>query len=217
VPDPAEYENAAVAGKTAELDVQVKDIRTKELPPLDDDFARDHGRCDSLAALRQRIRVDLEQQATSRADETVREELLAQALKRHSFEVPPSLVERRVEAMVAGLGVRLAEGAQQEHAVAELRKQLESAAERQVRGELFLDAVAQRDGLEVSDADVDAAVQNAAAREGQPVERVRGLYANPDARAALRAKLVRERALAALVACARVMPQSAAESVAHEK
>src|SRR5438034_1259463 len=45
VPYPADYPNAGLAGKTAEFEVEIKELRVKELPALDDDFARDHGKC----------------------------------------------------------------------------------------------------------------------------------------------------------------------------
>src|SRR5439155_1443304 len=54
VPYPADYPNAGLAGKTAEFEVEIKELRVKELPALDDDFARDHGKCDSLAEPRAR-------------------------------------------------------------------------------------------------------------------------------------------------------------------
>src|SRR5881296_3240239 len=211
VPYPADHPNTGLAGKTAEFEVEVK-----ELPPLDDDFARDHGKCESLAALRARVRADLEQEAATRADAAVREALIDQLLARHTFDVPSTLVERRTEALLQTLDLRLLEGAEREQALARLREQLRPRAERQVRTELLLDALAARDGIAVNDDELHAEVDGIAARERQVVERVRAFYERPEARAALRAKLVRDRALAGVLAAARVMPSSPAESVAHE-
>ncbi len=217
VPYPADYPNAGLAGKTAAFEVEIKELRVKELPPLDDDFARDHGKCDSLAELRARVRADLEREAVARADAAVREGLVDQVLARHAFEVPATLVERRIEALLQSFDLRLPEGGEREAALARLREQLRPRAERQVRSELLLDALAARDAIVVTDDELDAEVEAIAARERQVVERVRAFYERPEARAALRAKLVRDRALARLVATARVMPSAPAESVAHEK
>ena len=217
VPYPADYPNAGLAGKAADFEVEIKELRVKELPALDDDFARDHGKCDSLAALRARVRADLEQEAVARADAAVREALVDQLLARHPFDVPSTLVERRTEALVVSLEVRLPEGAEREQALARLREQLRPRAERQVRAELLLDAIAARDGVVVSDEELQAEIDAIAPREGQAVERVRAFYERAEARAALRAKVVRDRVLAGLLAAARVMPSLAAESVAHEK
>jgi trigger factor len=224
VPYPADHPNSGLAGKTAELDVAVRELRAKDLPALDDDFARDHGRCDSLEALRARVRADLEQDARTRAADAVREQIVEQLLARHAFDVPSTLVDRRGQALLASLEVRLPAGAEREQALTRLREQLRPAAERQVRAELLLDAVAAREAIEVGDDDVGAEIDAIAAREGQVRERVRALYERPEARAALRAKLVRDRALERLARVATVatssaspMPPVAAESVAHEK
>jgi trigger factor len=226
VPYPADHPNAGLAGKTADLEVEVKDLREKELAPLDDDFARDHGRCDSLEALRARVRADLEHEARMRAAGAVREQIVEQLIASHSFEVPSTLVERRTEALLATFEVRLPEGAERDETLARLREQVRPAAERQVRGEILLDAVAERERIEVGDDDVRAEIDAIAAREGQVRERVRALYDRPEARAALRAKLVRDHAVDRLTgstpatsttSAASPMPPSAAESVAHEK
>src|SRR5262249_60841811 len=60
VPYPADYESPRLAGKTAGFEVEIADLRGEEMPALDDDFARDHGRCDTLAGLGTRVRTDLE-------------------------------------------------------------------------------------------------------------------------------------------------------------
>jgi trigger factor len=217
VPYPADYANAGLAGKTADFEVEIKDLRTKELPPLDDDFARDHGRCDSLAELRARVRSDLEREAASRADDAVRDAIVEQLLARHAFEVPGAMVERRAEALATSLDLRLPEGAERERALAEVRTQLTPRAERQVRAELLLDAIAERDDVAVSDEQLTEEIEALAMRERRVVEQVRAFYNRPEARAALRAKLVRDRVLATLVEGARVMPASTSQSVAHEK
>ena len=217
VPYPADYPNAGLAGKTVDFEVEIRELREKELPALDDDFARDHGKCDSLAELRARVRTDLEREAVARAEVAVREALLDQVLSRHAFEVPATLVERRIEALLQSLDLRLPEGAEREAALTRLREQLGPRAERQVRAELLLDAFAARDAIVVSDDELAVEIDAIAARERQAVERVRAVYERAEARAALRAKVVRDRALAKLLATARVMPSSPAESVAHEK
>ena len=217
VPYPADYPNAGLAGKEAEFEVEIKELRTKELPPLDDDFARDHGKCDSLAELRARVRSELEHEAEVRADDTVRDAVLEQLIARHPFDVPSTLVERRTEALVASLDLRLPAGTDRESALGRLREQLQPRAERQIRAELLLDAFAEREGFEVTTEEIDSEIEAIAVRERQVPERVRAVYERPETRAALRAKLVRDRALARLLAAARVMPPSAAESVAHEK
>ncbi|MGH7894474.1 MAG: trigger factor, partial [Candidatus Binatia bacterium] len=110
VPYPPEYANASLAGKAVTFEVQVNELHSKELPALDDEFARDHGHGETLDDLRTRVRADLEQQAAGHADARVREAVLGALLARHEFDVPPSLVVRRGDTILASLGVRLPDG-----------------------------------------------------------------------------------------------------------
>ena len=216
VPYPAEHPNRELGGRTVEFDVEIRDLRAKEVPPLDDDFARDHGRCESLDELRGRIRADLERQAAARADEVVREGVIDQVLARHNFEVPSSMVDRRTHAIISTLDVRLPPGADQEKALAEVTAQVRPRADRQVRSEMILDEMARRDGVDVSDSEVAAEIDALAASQKDAAARVRGLYGQAEARAALRAQMRRERVLRRLVAEARVVPETVEVSVAHE-
>jgi len=186
--------------------VQVNELHTKELPSLDDEFARDHGHGDTLAELRARVRSDLERQAAAHADAQVREAVLGTLLERHAFEVPASLVVRRSDTILASLGVRLPEGSAAEQTLARLREQVRPQAEREVRADLLLDALATREAIEITDADVDAEIVGMAARERQAPERLRAFYDRAEAREALRARMRRVRALEHVVSLARIDP-----------
>jgi trigger factor len=216
VPYPEDYANPSLAGKSVDFEVEIVDLRAKELPPLDDEFARDHGRSETLDALRARVRADLQRQADERADGVVRETILDQLIARHPFEVPVSLVDRRAEALLASLDIRLPEGTEQEPALARLREQLKPRAEREVRADLLLDAVAEREGLTPDDDAVTKEIESFAASEAQSPERVRALYERPEARSALKVRLGRRRALERLVSAARIVPESTSGEVAVE-
>jgi trigger factor len=206
VPYPADYANASLAGKTVRFEVKVNELHAKELPALDDEFARDHGFGDTLADLRSRVRADLEQQADAHADAQVREGVLRVLLERHGFEVPASLIVRRSDMILASLGVRLPEGPEAEQTLVRLREQVRPQAEREVRADLLLDALAAQQAVEVTDADVDREIVAMAARERQAPERMRAFYERDDARDALRARLRRVRALEHVVSLARIEP-----------
>jgi len=213
---PSDHANPQLAGKTATFDVELLDIRAKELPPLDDDFARDHGRCDTLAELRQRVRDDLERHALQRAEESIREQLLAQLAARCPFEVPQSLVQRRVETLLSMSEVQIPAGADRTEFLGRLAAQLAPRAEREVRIELLLDAVAAHEGIEPSEEEVRAEIDEIAARESQAPARVRSLYERPELRHVLRAQLARRQAMERLVARARIVPATGDAEVARE-
>lgn len=215
VPYPEDYGNASLAGKTAAFEVEIRDLRQKKLPDLDDDFARDHGRAESLADLRGKIRVDLEHRAGHEADNAVRQGVVEQVIDRHVFEVPASMVARRTEYLLSSLDLRLPEGSEGQTLAERLREQLRGRAEREVRAELVLEAIASRDGIAVEDHEVTAEIDEMAQREQQAPERLRAFYDRPEARAALQARMVRERVIENLVASARIVPQESSNEVAR--
>jgi trigger factor len=216
VPYPEGYQNSSLAGRSVHFEVEIIDLRAKELPTLDDEFARDHGRSGTLDELRGRIRADLERQATERADGAVRDAIVEQLIARHPIDAPASLVDRRCDAMLATLEVRLPPGTEEEQALAGLREQLRPRAERDVRADLLLDAIAERDGLTPGEDEVSAEIAALAERERQSPERVRALYERPEARSALRVRLGRQRALEGLVSAARIVPAEGLREVAVE-
>jgi trigger factor len=215
VPYPANYGNAALAGKTVRFDVEIVDLKRKELPPLDDDFARDHGRSDSLDALKARVRSELESQASARADAAVQDGLLDQLIARYAFDVPPSLVDRRCDAMLSAFDVRIPEGPDGAQLLERLRADVRPRAERDVRVDLLLDAIAAARGVTIDDTAVDAEIDTLAKRQQQAPERIRAFYERPEARHALRNRLGRERTLALVLGEAKVTPKAIAKDVAR--
>jgi len=215
VPYPADYGNAALAGKTVRFDVEIVDLKRKELPPLDDDFARDHGRAESLAELRARVRTDLEAQAFARADAAVQDAVLEQLIARHGFDVPPSLVDRRCDALLSAFDVRIPDGPDGAQLLDRLRTDVRPRAERDVRVDLLLDAIAAVRGVTIDDTALDTEIDTLARRQQQAPERIRTFYERPEARHALRNRLGRERTLALVLSEAKVTPQPVRKDVAR--
>lgn len=208
---PDDYGNASLAGKTVTFDVEVVDLRAKELPPLDDEFAKDHGRAESLADLRAKVRADLEAQAAARADAAVHDALLDQLVARHPFDVPPSLVDRRCDALLAAFDVRIPSGPEGEQLLERLRAEVRPRAEREVRADLLLDAIAAARGVTIDDTAIEVEIDTLAHRQQQAPERIRAFYERPEARAALRNRMARERTLALVLGEARVVAQRSAQ------
>ena len=92
---PVEGGPVGLAGKTVTFRVTVREIGTKELPLLDDEVAKDHGECGTLAELQEKVRADLQAVAERRTEARLREDLLAQLVTRNPIAVPESLVERQ--------------------------------------------------------------------------------------------------------------------------
>jgi trigger factor len=196
----AEYETKDLAGKTVEWRANVKEIYKKELPALDDDFAKDQGDIQSLAELRDRVRTDLLAHAKSEADSRARAGLLDLVLDRNKIEVPESLVTREQRAMEAELGSTLRQAGMPEEQVSErlqsAAEDLKTRAQKRAASSLVLDAIAEQEKVEVNDdelAERIGAIMRQAGTKSR--ERFSEFYAQEQNREGLRQTMRRERAM----------------------
>lgn len=154
---PEDFPDEAQRGKNKPVRVVLQEVKRKALPALDDAFAREVGDFDSLDALKATVRKDLEEHAKRDADAGVRQQLIERIAEANPFEVPPSWVNQMIQAYVEVYQVREDE---RDQFVAEFRP----VAERQVRRDLIVDTLAEREQLAATEADVDGRVAEVAAK-----------------------------------------------------
>ncbi|MCK6555701.1 trigger factor [Candidatus Binatia bacterium] len=216
---PAEHGAPEVAGRTADFVVRVRAVFRKEVPVLDDEFAKDHGECGSVTELRERVRRQLEADAERAADEALRRGAMAQLAEREDVPLPEALVRRRTSDLVDEIWREWAQRRihpQNERAARErLGQELAPRARQEVKLSLLLDAIARQEGIAVSDEAVEAHVAELAARAGREGERVRAIYSEAEARRALRTRLLHAGAIDALVGRAQVRTVERRNSVAE--
>jgi trigger factor len=178
---PADYGAKELAGRTAEFAVTVNEVKRKELPEVDDDFASDAAGFDSLAELREDIAAKLGESDAARIEAEFREAVLDAVVQASEVDVPEALVEARAaelwERMLHTLGhqgitkdayLRIA-GKSEEEILAEARPDAEQA----LRREAVIAAVIEAESIEPSDGDVLDALQASAARERTTPEKLR--------------------------------------------
>ncbi len=178
---PDDYGSEELSGREAEFAVTVNEVKRKELPALDDDFASDAAGFDTLEELRDDIRGKLREADENRVEADFREAVLDAVVDKATVEVPDALVEARAremwERMIHSLGhqgitrenyLRIA-GKSEEEILAEA---LPDAA-KAIRREAVIAAVIEAEGIEPSDGDVLDALQASAAREGTTPEKLR--------------------------------------------
>jgi len=200
---PEEYGKPELAGREAVFQVHVASVRRRELPELDDEFAKDLGEFDDLDALRQKVRDDLRAARERAADQELRRSVLDALSERTSFSVPPGLVERRLQARLASAHRQLEGNVPEDALHAQLdawREQWRPRAEQEVREELLLEAVVEARGVQVDDAEVDERVEALAAEQGVDAARLRRVWQERGALDALREQIREEKALALLCA-----------------
>ncbi len=194
---PSDYEVEDLAGARMEYAVQVKALRRRVLPDVDDDFAKDLGEFATLDELRARIRQDLEDDGQRERRRRARQQLLEQLAGRVTGEVPEGMVAREVDRRVEEFARRLMEqGVDPRQAAVdweEFRTQQQEPAVATVRSVLVLDAIATREGLEVSDDELAADIQGYATRMGKSLDEVRHDLARHDQLEQIRTGLLREK------------------------
>jgi trigger factor len=201
---PPDYRIEMLRGKTAHFVVTLKGLKTRQLPSLDDELAKDVGieGVDTLAKLEARIREDLTKRERRRADAELRDALVKAALAKNDFEVPPSLVERAIDSMIQGAAERFArQGLDMQQMgldVSRLRADLREQALLQVKGALLLEAIADQEKIEVTDDDLQAEIARTATELNLPLSRVQQELRGADARRALANRIREDKALAFL-------------------
>ncbi len=182
---PEDYQAADLAGKDAEFDVTVKEIKAKRLPELDDDFAVNAGGFDSMAELREDIARRLREAEEAAVEREFEEAVLEAAVKAAKVDVPSELVhERAHELLDETMSALVARGISKEMYLRitgkdeeTLAHEAEPEADRALRREAVLAALVEAEKLEPSDDDLRAALEPAADREGtttdQLLDRVR--------------------------------------------
>ena len=152
-------------GKSKRVRVTVKEVKRKALPELDDDFAREVGDFDSLDALTGTVRTDVGAQLTRETDAEARAMLLDKIIDANTFDVPPSWVGQLVQSYAKAYQIP-------EQDLQRFGQEFRPLAERQVRRDLVVDALAKRENLAATAADVDAEVEKLAQGSGRPVGEV---------------------------------------------
>ena len=203
---PDDYPEASLAGKPVRFDVELKELREKVLPPEDDDFARAIGQFDDLAALRSEVKARLERNALDRARHEFADKIIEYATANATLELPDVLVDQEVEIMHDELRGSLARQGVDEAAYlkatekseADLHADFRPRAEKRVKVLLVLSKIAEDEGLEIADRDVEAEVRTARQRYGND-RKTMAYFESERGRSFIRSSLRRSRLVEKLV------------------
>lgn len=196
---PDEAGSGPLGGKNVSFTVKIGSLLTKDLPALDDEFAKDQGECATLDELRQKARRQIEQQAREHGDDLARRSVVNKVLAGNEFEAPRAMVERRIDALIEDTRhewERAGRWPRQDAALRErLRPEFQRQAEHEIKIGLLLEAIAHQEGLTVTDADIHERISAIAAQAGQAADQVRRYYETPEAKRALRARMLQSQAI----------------------
>ena len=186
------------------------DVRRRELPSLDDGFARMVSHQPTLATLRESLRDRLAKERGQTEEREYRQRVVDALLAQSTIDLPESMVAHELEHMVDNLKERLQSRGlsletylrSQDRDEAGLRADLRAGAERRVRTQLLLNEVAEREGITLSEEEIDAAVKNLAEESNEDVQKTQAWLAQGERLTNLRESLRRQKAMAVLVALA---------------
>lgn len=204
---PEKYPDKKVAGKNALYHVNVKEIKERILPNLDDEFAKDLHR-DSLEALKKEVFAELEHRMRMSIEVDLENQLLNKLVSEYQFKLPPSLVKRQLAYMVEDAKEKLHQRGfpkvELDKKDKEFEEKFSDDAVRRVRVLFILDEIARIENIDVTDEDVTEAYKAIAAQTSQTEERVKEYYEKEDLVDNLKEKLREDKTIKFLLKEAKI-------------
>ncbi len=178
---PEQYQAADLAGKPAVFKVKVNEIKVKELPELNDEFAQDVSEFDTLAEYKADLKKNLEQKKEDDAKRTKEDEVIAKIVEKSKMDIPEAMIDTQCENMIDEFAQRIAQsGLSMEQymqfsglTVDNLKEQVRPEAITRIQTSLVLEQIAKEENIEVSDADIDAEIEKMAASYGMEADKLK--------------------------------------------
>ena len=177
---PEEYQAEELAGKPALFKVKIHEIKVKELPELDDEFAQDVSEFDTLAEYREDVSKKLGETKEEEARRTKEDEAIKKIVDKSSMEIPEAMIETQVEVMVEEFAQRISQqGLSFEQymqfsgmTMDKMKEQVKPEALSRIQSSLVLEEIAKAEDIQVSDEDVAAEIEKMAKAYGMEAEKV---------------------------------------------
>lgn len=180
---PEEYQASELAGKDATFKIKLHEVKYKELPALDDDFAKDVSEYDTLDELKASIRKGMEENNDRQADQQVENDLIEQVVNGMQAEIPQAMYDSRVEELVRDFEYRLSQqGLKLDMylqymgmTMDQLRAQFADQAEKQVKMRLAMEAIVEKENIVTSDEEFEEEVKRIADAYKMEPEKVKSI------------------------------------------
>lgn len=195
---PEDYPDAKLKGKTVAYDVTVKAIKKRTLPELNDEFAKEMGNYESLAQLENAVRDHMANRKRRSVEAETKDRLFAALVDKYQFPVPESMVQDQIDTRLErGLRALAAQGMDTEQMrkldFGRLRAAQRDSAAAEVKAHLLLDKIAEKEGVTVSEEELDRELQMAALQSREPYETLRQRLTEDGGIARIREQLKREK------------------------
>ena len=202
---PPDHLRKDLQGRKALFRFTVKEIKKKRTPPLDDTFAKTVGECATLQELKEKIRQELLKGREREEEQHLKWEVVEKIAAAHPFEIPESLVQVEMEAMLQEISRSVGTRPDRFQGDVSFRLRLEESARRRVRHTLILEVIARQEGIEATSEEVEAEVQTLAAALNQKSENLRGYLDREGRMETLKANLRERKTLNFLFTQAKIL------------
>lgn len=178
---PEQYQATELAGKPAVFKVKIKELKGKELPELDDEFAQDVSEFDTLAEYKEDLKKQLQEKKEEEAKRTKEEEAVQKIVDKSKMDIPEAMIDTQCESMLEEFAQRIAQsGLTMEQylqfsgmTIEKLQEQVRPEAITRIKNSLVLEQIAKEENIEVSDEDVDAEIEKMAANYGMEADKLK--------------------------------------------
>jgi len=206
---PRDYSVEEVRGKTAHFQIQLKSLKSRIVPELNDEFAQEVQGGKTLADLRTKVRQDLEHAARLEEAAEERSQIVQLLIERNPFEVPESMVDHAVEVLLESAVRSMTRGGVDPRRLGldfdQLRREMRPRALIEVRGTLLLEAIADQKSLEVSEQEIAEKIEAISKDSGQALAKVKSYFRDPDERRTLSRRLREQKTVEFLKAQAKYL------------
>jgi trigger factor len=196
---PHDHGREDLAGREVVFQVKVREVKTKSLPPLDDDFARQAGDYETLEELKAEVKTRLEEYEKRQADHRLKNDVVSRLVEANSIDAPPSMVEEEIDLrlmhmqnqlQMQGLRLNLSEKELQEW-----RQNSRAEAVKQVKANLILEKIAQLKNIDLSENELEEELKKMRQGETNDLESLKKKMEENGTLTRLRESLIREKAL----------------------
>ena len=179
---PEEYHAADLAGKDAVFNVKIHEIKAKEIPELDDEFAQDVSEFDTVAEYKESVKKKLEERKQSEAKHAQQDEAIKKIVEKSQMDIPDAMIETQVENMINQFAQQMAQqGLSMDQymkmtnmTMDQMKEQVRPDAIDRIKSELVLDQIVKEEQIEVTDEDIDAEIERMAEMYNMEADKLKG-------------------------------------------
>jgi len=201
----------SLAGKDISLRATIKEVRSRKVPAIDDELAKDSGEADTLADLRTKVREKLLEGENQRIKREMSVALTKEIVKGNPFDVAPSLVDRYAEDIVMRtrsqlmmMGIDVEAGGFNE---TEMLKEVRPEAEAEAKASILVHAIGEREGVEATEGDVQKRIAEIAAARGESTKKLRAELEHSGRITGVKSQIVYEKTVELLLSQAKIVDE----------